>query len=304
MRINLRCLVEMETAQGYAQGVLSYVIGPGLVPQILLVVIIMIAANTVISIVEVLINTLKKQAQLATVLQEHTVTDKMTILQKPDSDDPLIYNSTNEPSGMEFSYSMWLFIDPKTFEAARSGGQCSSGSNVNKVAMKHIFHKGSKSAFPLLGPAIFIKGDTNTLRVYMNTTTAWDSYVEVPNVPVGKWFHIVITMKGKFMDIYINGNIAIRKEFETVPKLNFGNVYVLTPITFPSNSNTPLQLGDYKIDGAAVGMVSRIKYFSYASNYSQIDTLYREGPSKTITKPNAFTQSTPYMHDDWWVTRF
>ena len=296
----------MEYAQGaqaYAQGALSYVMGPGLVPQILLVVVIMIAANTVVSIVETIVNTLQKQSQLSTVIHNDTITDKWMVEQNPNSEDPLIYNSTNEPTGMEFSYSMWLFIDPKTFEAARSQ-QCSAGSNVNTAAMKHIFHKGSKSGFPLLAPGIFVKGDTNTIRIYMNTTTAWDNYVEVPNVPIGKWFHLVITMKGKFMDVYVNGNIAVRNEFETVPKLNFGNVYILTPITFPVRSNAA-QLGDFKVDGAAVGMVSRIKYFSFASNYSQIDSLYREGPSKTITaSKNVFAQKTPYMQDDWWVTRY
>lgn len=296
----------MEYAQGaqaYAQGALSYVMGPGLVPQILLVVVVMIAANTVISIVEVIVNTLQKQSQLSTTIHNDTLTDKWTVVQNPNSEDPLIYNSINEPTGMEFSYSMWLFIDPKTFEAGRSQ-QCSSGSNVNTTVMKHIFHKGSKSGFPLLAPGIFVKGDTNTLRIYMNTTTDWNNFVEVPNVPIGKWFHLVITMKGKFMDVFINGNIAVRKEFETVPKLNFGNVYVLTPITFPARPNAA-QLGDFKVDGAAVGMVSRIKYFSFAANYSQIDSMYREGPSKTITaSKNVFAQKTPYMHDDWWVTRY
>jgi len=296
----------MEYAQGaqaYAQGALSYVMGPGLVPQILLVVVVMIAANTVISVIEVIVNTLQKQSQLSTVIHNDTLTDKWTVIQNPNSEDPLIYNSINEPTGMEFSYSMWLFIDPKTFEAGRSQ-QCSSGSNVNTTVMKQIFHKGSKSGFPLLAPGIFVKGDTNTLRIYMNTTIDWNNFVEVPNVPIGKWFHLVITMKGKFMDVFINGNIAVRKEFEAVPKLNFGNVYVLTPITFPARPNAA-QLGDFKVDGAAVGMVSRIKYFSFASNYSQIDSLYREGPSKTITAPkNVFAQKTPYMHDDWWVTRY
>jgi len=296
----------MEYAQGaqtYAQGALSYVMGPGLVPQILLVVVVMIAANAVISIVETIVNTLQKQSQLSTTIHNDTLTDKWTSVQNPNSEDPLIYNSTNEPTGMEFSYSMWLFIDPKTFEAGRSQ-QCSTGSNVNTTAMKHIFHKGSKSGFPLLGPGIFVKGNTNTLRIYMNTTTAWDNFVEVPNVPIGKWLHLVITMKGKFMDVYVNGNIVVRQEFETVPKLNFGNIYVLTPITFPAGGNTA-QLGDFKVDGAAVGMVSRIKYFSFASNYSQIDSLYREGPSKTITaSKNVFSQKTPYMQDDWWVTRY
>jgi len=298
MRLNQQRLVEMD----YAQGALSYIMGPGLVPQVLLVVVVMIVANVVISVFEVIVNTVKKMNQLTAVLQADTVTDRMTIIQKPNSDDPLIYSSANEPSGLEFSYAMWIFIDPKTFENSRTQ-QCGPAGTVNNAAMKHIFHKGSKSGFPLLGPAVFVMGNTNTLRIYQNTSTAWNSFVEVPNIPVGKWFHLVITMKGKFMDVFVNGNIAVREEFMTVPKLNFGNVYLLSPITFPVNPNTPLQLGDYKVDGAAVGMVSRVKYFAYAANYAQIDTLYREGPSKKIVS-KTYSQTPPYMYDNWWVTRF
>jgi len=286
----------------YAQGALSYVMGPGLIPQVLLVVVLLIVANTIITVIEVVVNAVKKMSQQTAVLQDNTIADKSTIVQMPGSDDPLIYNSENEPSGMAFSYSMWLFVDPKTFENARSV-QCGANTNVTTKTLKQILHKGSKSGFPLIAPGVFIKGDSNTLRVYMNSSTAWNNFVEVPNIPVGKWFHLVITMKGKFMDVYINGNIAVREEFNSVPKLNIGNIYILTPITFPPNPNTPLQVGDYKVDGAAVGMVSRIKYFSFAATYAQIDTLYREGPSKKIVS-KSYAQTPPYFFDNWWVNRF
>lgn len=291
--------LEMEA---YGQGALSYLMGPGLVPQILLVVVILIAANTVITVLEVVVNAAKKMSNQTAILQDNTLADKSTIIQVPGSDDPLVYNSENDPSGMAFSYSMWIFIDPKTFEKTRSV-QCGTDKIVTTSTLKQILHKGSKSGFPLISPGIFVKGDSNTLRVYMNSSTAWNNFVEVPNIPVGKWFHLVVTMKGKFMDVYINGNIAVREEFASVPKLNTGNIYVLTPITFPPNPNTPLQVGDYKVDGAAVGMVSRIKYFSFSATYAQIDTLYREGPSKTIVS-KTYAQTPPYFFDNWWVNRF
>jgi hypothetical protein len=285
------------------QGAISYVLGPGLVPQILLVVILLIVANAIIAVCEIVVNTLKTMSQKTTVIFDNTTPDTFIFKQKPSGDEPLIYGSVNEPTGMTYTYSMWIFIDPKTFESSRQASCGNAGASVNTTRLKQIVHKGSKSGFPLLSPGIFIKGDANTLRIYQNSTTSWNNFVEVPNIPVGKWFHLVITLKGKFMDVYVNGNISVREEFNSVPKLNFGNVYILNPITFPPNPNTPLQIGDYKVDGAAVGMVSRVKYFAFAATYAQIDTLYREGPSKTVVS-KSYTQQPPYFWDNWWVNRY
>lgn len=287
----------------YAQGALSYIMGPGLIPQILLVVVIMIVANAVISVCELIINTLRRMSQMTTVLLDNTYSDTTVIPQNPlTNPDMLIYNSQNEPTGMAFTYSVYLFIDPKTFENARSA-QCGPSSNVSTTTLKHIMHKGSKSGFPLMAPGIFVKGDANVLRIYMNSSMAWNNFVEVPNIPVGKWFHLVIVQKGQNMDVYVNGNIAIREQFTSVPKLNIGDIYVLQNVKFLPADHRGLQMGDYAVDGAAVGMVSRLKYFAYASTYAQIDELYREGPSKQIVS-KSYSQEPPYFYDDWWVSRY
>ena len=215
---------------------------------------------------------------------------------------PQVYNSENEINGMEFSYSTWIFINPDTFNASVAE-VCGGESNNDAHLLKHIFHKGSKDAFPVMAPGVFVHGNKNSLRIYMNSVLSWDNYVEVPNVPIGKWFHLVLTQKGKFFDVYVNGNIAVRKQFDAVPKLNFGNFYIMSPIKFPANPADRKIITDFKVDNAMNGMVSRMKYFSYALNYSQIDVLYREGPSKKIVS-SSFNQQPPYFYDDWWVTKY
>ncbi len=280
----------------------DYVIGPGLIPQLLLTVVAILALYAIITIAESVVNTFKAFDRQSTVLFQDTTTSRQLIHQSAEADN-LIYNSENEVNGMEFSYSMYLLISPETFEETVSAGSCGGKKQQQTTFLKQIFHKGSKDGFPLLAPGLFVHGNKNTLRLYMNSTTKWDNYVEIPNIPIGKWFHLVITMKGKYLDVYVNGNVTVRHEFATVPKLNYGHVYVLYPMKFPKNTNDMNVKTNFRVDNAAKGMVSRLKYYSYALNYSQIDGLYREGPSKKIVS-NTYEEKPPYFHDSWWVTKY
>jgi hypothetical protein len=283
----------------YANGALGYIVGPGLIPQLLLTVLCIVAVTTVITIFETVADAVRKFNRQTNVLFADTTPARLTITQTPKGDN-LIYNSENEVNGMEFSYSMYLFISPETFEETSSE---SCGTTVGSAKLKHIMHKGSKDGFPLMAPGLFVHGDKNTLRIYMNSSTKWDNYVEVPNVPVGKWFHIVVVMKGKYLDVFVNGNVTVRHEFPSVPKLNYGSIYVMTPVKFPKSASDSVDVGDFKLDSAAKGMVSRLKYYAYALNYSQIDGLLREGPSKNIVS-NSYSETPPYFHDDWWVNKY
>jgi hypothetical protein len=284
-----------------ARSVVGYVAGPGLIPQILLTIVVMLTLFAVITLVETVVETVKKYERQTTVLFKDTTTSGQVVVQKPNYGTPMIYNSENEMNGMEFSYSMHLFISPETFEGRSGGGTC--GGGPTGTAFKHIFHKGSKDGFPLLAPGLFVDGKVNTLRLYMNSSTRWDNYVEIPNVPIGKWFHLIVVLKGKYLDAYVNGNVTVRHQFAVVPKLNFGNIYVMSQIQLPSNrQGAPKDIG-IKVNGPMKGMVSRLKYYAYALNYSQIDELYREGPSKKIVS-NSFGETPPYFRDDWWVTRY
>ena len=282
--------------------VYDYFLGPGLISQLLLTIVLLIVFYTVVTALESIVGTFTKLDRNSTVLFDATTPDQQVIPQNP-SASSLIYNSENEVHGMEFSYSMYLFINPQTFEQSVSAGTCGNGSSSNTNALKHIFHRGTKEGFPLMAPGLFVEGSKNTLRLYMNSSTKWDNYVEIPNTPIGKWFHLVIVQKGKYLDVFINGNIVVRHEFITVPKLNYGNVYVLYPVKFPKAGSDTSVAPNFIVDGAAKGMVSRLNYFAYALGYSQIDSLYREGPSKKIVS-NSYTEIPPYFNDSWWVTKY
>lgn len=289
----------------FVNAVVNYVAGPGLIPQILLTVVAVLVLYSLVSIIENVVTAFKRFDQQSTVLLQDTTPVQQQIVQSPSSGSPLIYNSSNEMNGMEFSYSMYLLISPDTFDG-RIVNSCGAGtgaaSSSDATRLKHIFHKGSRDTFPLMAPGLFVEGGKNTLRLYMNSATKWNNYVEIPNIPVGKWFHLVIVMKGKYIDVYVNGNISVRHEFADVPKLNYGDVYVMYPTRYPTNPGDVAQT-NFSVDGPMKGMVSRMKYYAFALNYAAIDELYREGPSKVMVS-QSFTQVPPYFRDDWWVTKY
>lgn len=285
----------------------SFIFGSSLVSQLVLVVVAILVLQIVMSLFESLWNTYNSMSQKSVSLFNSTTMTSVDIPQGLDTGFPILYNSRDEQQGSTFSYSAYIFINPDTFEQKRPQTEQSTHT-VKKL--KHVFHKGSESGFPNLGPAVFVESDSNTLRIYMNTINTWNNYVTIPNIPVGKWFHLAVILKGKNLDVYVNGNVSVRMKMATAPKLNNGSVYVMKNMYFPDRAGyDPALFADYTIDGAMKGMVSRLNYFAYALNYSQIDAYYREGPNTgQILQPasnraDSNSQIPPYMFDTWWVDR-
>lgn len=293
----------------------GFLSGDGLIPQLAIVILTMIGLQVVMGLIEQVNSFLTKLDRQAVVLFDNSTAMSVSIPQGPNTGLPVLYNSRDEQQGSAFSYSMFIFIHPDTFEVQNPvTDQCGnttgpgSAKGNSTVKLKHIFHKGSDVGFPNLAPAVFVESKANNLRIYMNTINSWDNYVTVSNIPVGKWFHLVILLKGVNLDVYVNGNIAVRMKLATVPRLNSGGVYVMKNMYFPDQTGyDPTLFSDYTVVGPMKGMVSRLKYFAYALNYSHIDALYRERANTSSvvapsTDPNA--NQPPYFWDDWWVNKY
>jgi hypothetical protein len=233
-----------------------------------------------------------------------------TALQNPTNPmSKTIYTSKNQRTGIEFSYSMFLNISSDTFA-------------TGNTALYHIMHKGYSKMYPLMGPGIFCRGDRNTLRIYMNSFGSWNNYVEIDNIPIDKWFHLVISCKGSVQGnpqgsvlyIYINGNIKqkLKLSGNTPPYQNYGNVYLFSSRTFALNKSNVISLNndpefiadqtmtDVQFLGAAKGSISRVYYYSYALSYTELKKLMDMGPSPNVSKTNENTIS-PYLAQTWWT---
>lgn len=214
-----------------------------------------------------------------------------------------IYFSDNQRSGIEFTYSMFIFLNSTTY-----------ANGYEKLY--HILHKGYSKMYPLMGPGVFTWGHKNAIRIYMNCYDTWNNYSEVENIPVDKWFHLVISCKGNTLYIYINGNLKskINLSGNTPPYQNYGDVYAFSPRKLTLNtSNTASLLKDpefsgtqplrtqLNFDGTATGMISRVYYFGYALTYTEIQSMMNVGPSSNIKGTDM--SITPYLSDTWWTNK-
>jgi hypothetical protein len=269
------------------RSVYQWTIGTSLLAQIVQIFLIAFISYTAMVGGKSLIDTVFIYSDATVDLLPKLYNSAKVIRQNPNQQGAMtITPSVNAPSGLEFSYSCYLFIDSKTFQG-------------NSPGLHHIFHKGSPVYKPLMCPGVFMRNDQNTLVVYMNENGAWDTRCEIPSFPIGKWVHLVIVVRNMNVDVYINGNVAHRMTLTSVPKQNYGDVYVLKNESFDDNATVDKR---FKVLGAASGFISRLKYTGYALNYEQIDRLVRLGPSTELDSNDMSALSPPYLADAWWVT--
>jgi len=173
--------------------------------------------------------------------------------------------SDNEVGGLEFSYSFWLYVDDWAYKYGE---------------WKHVMHKGNDSSWPNRAPGIWLHPKENAMRVYMNTFKKIGEYVDVENIPLNKWVYVVVAVRQKDLDIYINGNLAKRKNLDSLPKQNYGDLYLNSFRGFS-------------------GYLSNIMYYDYYLSFSEMDSNLSKGPS---TKPVEDTMETPpYFSPNWWA---
>jgi hypothetical protein len=290
----------METPINTSSG--SFIFGNGLIPQILLALIAGIVVFLIFFSFEALVKTYYKYSMSKTVIVANTIMSSQSIVVRQDPSDPnakMLLHSDNEFTGVEFTYSFFLFVDPATFDTSNG--------------LKHVFYKGYSTPFPLLGPAVFVRSDENTLRIFMNSYKSWYSYVDIQNVPVQKWFYVAIVFRANTLEVYINGNLKGRIPMEkTYPYQNYQNLIIFGKSTFNSNTTLGNKLvnlqgveEDFKVTGTMAGQLSRFYHYRYALSFAEIQANANMGPSSTIDMPttqsaNSYLQNS--LVDSWYTS--
>jgi hypothetical protein len=224
----------------------------------------------------------------------------------------LLPYSENQLTGIEFSYSLFIYISEDTFDGTEG--------------WKSIFYKGYKnSPFPLLGPGVFVstgmantssaaKDTTNspTLRIVMNSYDSWYNTLDIPQIPFKKWFHLAVVLRKNTLEAYVNGNLANKMSFKgTLPYQNYQplNIFPTTKLLakdFSNSSDTTKKRGipggdNFVVHGKMDGYISNMYYYPYAMTYSEIQSSISIGPSEQFDKSNMDTP--PYLIDSWWTGR-
>jgi hypothetical protein len=186
-----------------------------------------------------------------------------------------IYRSVNADEGIEFSWSVWIYIN---------------SLQTNSGIYKHIFSKGNSSIQqngmiqPNNAPGLYITPNVNSLVVIMNTYNVINEEIIVPDIPLNKWVNVIIRCKNTTLDVYINGTITRSINLNGVPKQNYGDVYVA-------------------MNGGFDGYISNLWYYSYALGTNTIQSILNKGPNTKMIGSNAMLDKMfNYLSLRWYFT--
>lgn len=223
--------------------------------------------------------------------------DSTTVRQNPNlTDSVYLLRSNNASTGAEFTWSVWLYIN--------------DGDSATDKKYSHIFNKGnseynglvdkSKTSFRTdtngianvnNAPGVYMLNPTSAgkkidLRIVMDThvdVTKKDTpytYVDVGNVPLQKWFHLCIRLQNIILDTYVNGVLAKRAILNGAPRQNYNDVFVCN-------------------NGGFKGKLADLRYFTYALNVFDINTLVWNGFNRSLNKRNP--EESVSMSNQWYV---
>jgi len=184
-----------------------------------------------------------------------------------------IYKSVNEYGGAEFTWSTWLHV-----EDTRGADE--------SLKHRHIFHKGSFNINddginePLNCPGLYLKPNTNTLLLIMNSYDNIKEEIEIKEIPLNKWINVIIVCKNKQVDVYINGTLIRRHVMTSVPKQNYEKIYIA-------------------LNGGFPGYISSLRYFDSVLSAYKIDQIVDQGPNLNMIGGAMEKTKPPYISTRW-----
>lgn len=193
----------------------------------------------------------------------------IVIPQDPNSNGAIpIGKSKNETNGIEFTWSVWIFIDDLNYLSGK---------------YKNVFYKGINrtNMTGVNGPGLYIAPNTNELVVVMNTYSVINEEVHVPNIPLNKWVNVIIRCENNKLDVFINGTITRSMELNGVPKQNYGDVYIAA-------------------NGGFSGYISNLWYYNYALSTLDISNLVKQGPNTKLAYSMVNDKLSKYLSLRWY----
>ena len=197
-----------------------------------------------------------------------------------------ILRSNNQEDGLEFTWSVWMFIEDLEYK---------------KDEYKHVFHKGTMDSllqqssadntgntvpgmsFPNNAPGLYIAPNTNDLVVVMNTFENPNETIIVPDIPINKWVNVIIRCDNTTLDVYINGTIIKRHQLSGVPRQNYDDVYAAA-------------------NGGFSGYISNLWYYNYALGTSAVEGIVENGPNLKMKDTNMIQSEPYYLSLRWFFT--
>lgn len=230
-------------------------------------------------------------------------TTKLNISRNPEfATSVILPRSNNEKDGAEFTWAVWLNVNSLTNEQLNDGGN---------TYYNHVFNVGNAVPDTRNGlmtinnaPGVYLteyrnsdynpngKGYGLKMHIIMDTEPTktengaeiTKKTLDITELPFNNWFHVAIRLKNTVMDVYVNGTIAGRIHFETIPKQNYYDINVCNNSGFNGN-------------------ISNLRYYSRALNVFDINSIVLAGPdlsSAVVSGKN--TGSTTLLNDYGYIS--
>jgi Concanavalin A-like lectin/glucanases superfamily len=275
----------------------SFLMKPTFGSQFVLALVILITLFVFLLAVEQVYKSYLQMGLSKLALYPYTVGSQKTIVIDQDPSNArskTVYPSENEVTGIEFSYSLFVYIQESTFNSNATG--------TTSNQLKAVFHKGYRNPFPLCSPGVFVHTAKNSLRIIMNSYANWFNYVDINDIPVEKWFHLVLVCRSSSLEVYVNGNLAQKISMNgSVPYQNYQPIVLFTNETktiTSQNQGLPANV-DFNLMGPMNGYLSNLFYFRYALSFSEIQNMMNLGPSREFASEDM--DRPPYLIDSWWT---
>lgn len=185
--------------------------------------------------------------------------------------------SVNANEGIEFTWSVWIYIDDLTYNSGK---------------YRCVFYKGNQYSeqnpdeatglnFPNNAPGLYLAPNTNSLVVMMNTFTVINEEIIVNDIPINNWVNVIIRCQNDTIDVYINGTVIKSHQLHGVPKQNYGDVYVAA-------------------NGGFSGYISNLYYYDRALGMNEISSITNNGPNTNMKgSTNLNQKSGDYLSLRW-----
>lgn len=209
-----------------------------------------------------------------------------------------IMRSDNANSGLEFTWSFWIYIQDNKMKA--------SSVQYNNIFVKGdgLFDATTGLSSVNNGPGVYLANKDNSVigatdKPYANIYLVMDTVTtpgngvggasagqiqetfDISNIPMQKWVYIALRMQNKILDVYVNGTVTKRQIFINIPKQNYNDVIVCG-------------------NGGFNGKLSNLRYFAHALNALEIGSVLAQGPNlnsvSSIDKPG----SMQYLSMSWY----
>lgn len=215
--------------------------------------------------------------------------NKKIIVQDPNKNSKeVVRRSNNKENGLEFTWALWLLINdasnssPKFQPIFVKGGGTYNTDNISSISN---------------GPGLYVhrgtSNDPNKIRIMMDTLTTYTStlsqdinnteIIDISNIPLKKWFHLVVRCENKYLDIYMNGLVVTRRDLRNVPLQNYDDIRICD-------------------SGGFNGNLSNLIYYSYALNAVDINNLAIAGPNtKNLDDTPSTSYGSSYLSTNWYA---